>query len=407
MTIDAMLRGLRIVEVSAFIAAPFCGMTLAQLGADVIRVDPVGGGPDRARWPLAPSGASLYWAGLNKAKRSICLDLENPAGRAIFDRLVARAGADAGIVVTNYPQRGALDYARLKTLRHDLIMVGINGHRDGRTAVDYTVNCATGLPLATGDPRARGPINSVLPAWDVATGLTAALAVLAALRARDRTGRGGFAQLALADVALGVVSALGLLGEAELCDRDRPRIGNHLYGALGCELPTRDGRHVMVVAISLKQWRALVAATAQGEAIAALERRRGLDFHREEDRYAVRDELQALFASWSRARDLAAIAESFDRHGVCWGPYRSFRQVIAEDPSCGAEGELFERIDTPGIGPMLTARSPLAFDGKAATATPAPGIGADTRALLAGELGLSDVDIDALRDAGAIGEVLR
>ena len=91
-----LLSGLRIVEVSAFIAAPLAGLTLAQLGAEVIRIDPPGGGIDAGRWPLAPDGRSLYWEGLNRAKRSVCLDLKSPDGQAALHALLRGAGATAG-----------------------------------------------------------------------------------------------------------------------------------------------------------------------------------------------------------------------------------------------------------------------------------------------------------------------
>src|SRR5262245_2404366 len=92
-----MLTGLRIVEISSFVAAPLGGMTLAQLGAAVIRVDPIGGAPDVRRWPVTADGTSIYWAGLNKGKRSITVDLRSARGRDI----VARLAASAGVVLTN------------------------------------------------------------------------------------------------------------------------------------------------------------------------------------------------------------------------------------------------------------------------------------------------------------------
>src|SRR5215831_12240521 len=101
----APLAGMRVVEVSSFVAAPLGGLTLAQLGAEVIRVDPAGGGPDITRWPLAPSGASLYWTGLNKGKRSVTVSFRDPAGQQAIRDLVTGSGSDGGILLTNasYP----------------------------------------------------------------------------------------------------------------------------------------------------------------------------------------------------------------------------------------------------------------------------------------------------------------
>src|ERR1700748_118384 len=123
---DAPLAGLRIIEVSSFVAAPLAGMTLAQLGAEVIRIDPLGGAPDTTRWPLAPNGGSLYWAGLNKGKRSVTLDLRSPGGQRAVAELIAASGPDGGIVLTNaaYPW---LSYDALKDARPDLIHLRITG----------------------------------------------------------------------------------------------------------------------------------------------------------------------------------------------------------------------------------------------------------------------------------------
>ena len=161
-----ILDGLTVLEGSAFVAAPLGGMTLAQLGADVIRVDQIGGGLDRDRWPLAPSGQSLFWAGLNKGKRSIELDLRSEAGRELVGALVEATGT----LLTNFPARGWLDYDRLRARRADLVMVALTGNPDGTSEVDYTVNPATGFPLATGPRDFAGPLNSVLPAWDAVMG---------------------------------------------------------------------------------------------------------------------------------------------------------------------------------------------------------------------------------------------
>src|SRR6185369_13965951 len=97
---SAMLSGLRIVEVSAFVAAPLCGLTLAQLGADVIRIDPPGGNIDIGRLPRAPSGRSLYWSSLNRGKRSVEIDFRKPEGKALVRRILASSGKNGGILVT-------------------------------------------------------------------------------------------------------------------------------------------------------------------------------------------------------------------------------------------------------------------------------------------------------------------
>src|SRR5690242_795017 len=244
---NRILSGLRIIESSAFIAAPYAGMTLAQMGAEVIRVDQIGGGLDYRRWPVTDKGASLYWAGLNKGKKSVCLDFRKPEGRALLGDLITASGENAGIFLTNLPAPPPLDYDTLRGRRGDLIMASITGSRDGATAVDYTVNAAVGFPLVTGPAKHDGPVNHVLPAWDLLTGANAALAILAAERHRRLTGQGQLLRLALADMAFATVGNLGYIAEVQVNKEDRPRLGNDVYGTFGRDFETADGRRVMVV----------------------------------------------------------------------------------------------------------------------------------------------------------------
>jgi len=137
---------LRVIESSAFIAAPLAGLTLAQFGADVIRVEMIGGGIDYGRLPLMPSGRSLYWTGLNKAKRSIAIDLRRPEGRELVQDLVTAGGENGGILLTNIVSKW-LSHQALAKRRSDVISCMIEGNPDGTTAVDYTVNCATALVI--------------------------------------------------------------------------------------------------------------------------------------------------------------------------------------------------------------------------------------------------------------------
>src|SRR6187402_2136784 len=103
-----LLKGLRVVEGSAFVAAPTCGLYLAQMGAEVIRIDNIGGGPDFRRWPLSKAGDSLYWEGLNKSKKSVAIDLSRPEGRELMQAIACAPGDGAGLFVTNFPAEGFL-----------------------------------------------------------------------------------------------------------------------------------------------------------------------------------------------------------------------------------------------------------------------------------------------------------
>jgi 2-methylfumaryl-CoA isomerase len=394
---------MRVVEGSAFVAAPSGGMTLAQLGADVIRFDQIGGGIDYGRWPVTAEGHSLYWTGLNKGKRSIALDLRNKEAQELLTAIVTAPGPDGGILLTNFPPRGWMDYEKLRARRADVIQCVITGNHDGSTAVDYTVNPAVGYPSVTGPLDRDEPVNHVLPAWDHICGQSAALGILAADRHRSRTGEGQQLTVALSDIALSVVSAMGHVAEAQVNGEERPRLGNDLYGAFGRDFATADGRRVMPVAISDRQWTSLCEATGTVEQMRALATRLALDFADEGDRFLARNEISALIEPWCAARTLAEVRAAFDEKGVCWGPYQTFRQLVAEDPRCTTANPLFDEIDQPGIGRVLAAGSPLLPTelGRVPVA-PAPRLGEHTAAVLADVLGLSSAEIGALHDRGVV-----
>ena len=394
-----ILEGLRVVEGSAFVAAPLGGMTLAQNGADVIRFDQIGGGLDHERWPLTEDGHSLFWAGLNKSKRSIALDLRSDEGRELATALIA----ESGLFLTNFPARGWLAYDELKARREDLIMVALTGNPDGTSEVDYTVNPATGFPWATGPRNLAEPLNSVLPAWDVAMGTLAAFGLLAAERHRSRTGAGQLIRLALSDVAFAMVGNLGRIAEAQLGGRDQHKDGNYLYGAFGHDFETRDGRRLMIVALTGRQWRALQDVTGIHEACRKIEEATGHDLSTETGRYEGRDFIAALLRPWFAARDLAIVREAFAGTGVSWGPYQTFRQLVEEDPRCSTANPLFEEVDHPGVGRFLTPGSPLWFDAlEREPVGRAPALGEHTEAILAEVLRLDSAEIGRLVDAGVV-----
>lgn len=397
------LAGLRIVEGSAFVAAPLGGMTLAQLGADVIRFDNIGGGIDFHRWPCTPAGDSLFWTGMNKGKRSIAVKLTDPAGRELVSELITAPGPDGGVLLSNFPESGWLSDARLRAQRPDLIYVNILGNPDGSSAVDYTVNPASGIAYATGPTEAAGPTNHVLPAWDIATGLTAVVGLLAAERLRGRTGRGQLVTVALADVAFTMVANLGYLAQAGLLDEDRPPVGNDLYGAFGRDFVTADGRRIMVVAISVKQWLALAEATGLTEQLVWIENAFGVDLNREGDRFEVRGALAALIGRWISIHSLDEVAEQFDNHGVCWGPYQTFRELLHHDWRCSEANPVFKDIDQPGVGKVRVGGSPLSFSAfLRRPPQPAPRLGQHTVEILSDELGLSSAEIGRLFDQGLV-----
>jgi len=402
-----ILEGLRVVESSAFVACPLGGMTLAQLGADVIRFDPLRGGIDARRWPITKNGKSLYWVGLNKGKRSLAIDATKPEGQELLGELIAAPGEGKGIFSTNLrADKGWMSYGELKKRREDLIMVNLLGSSDGTSAVDYTVNCAAGFPFVTGNHHAEGPprpVNHVLPAWDALAGVNLALAILAAERHRRLTGEGQLVKLALSDIAFAMTGHLGFIQEAKINQEDRKGYGNYLYGAYGSEFETSDGRWLYIVVVTGYMWKELLKTTGLSDAIGAIETRLGLDFKKEGDRFLASEEISVPIRAWCAQRTLAEIEAAFKGTGVCWGPYRTFGQMLAEDPRVSTANPMFSELEQPGIGSYPVPGSPIDF-GAFSREPPrrAPLLGEHTDEILSRDLGLSDAEIGRLREAGVV-----
>ncbi|MGX1809190.1 CoA transferase [Nocardia sp. NPDC055321] len=394
------LAGLRIVEISSFVAAPLAGMTLAQLGAEVIRIDPIGGAADRHRWPLTDQGASIYWAGLNKGKRSFVADLRSAAGRDLVTRIITESGPGGGILLTNAAGRDWHGYDTLSRRRPDLIHLEIPGRADGSTAVDYTVNAATGFPLVTGPPEHDGPINHAVPVWDVACGLYAALAIVAAVRHREATGAGSRVVVPLDDVALATAGNLGFLTEAALTGRRRPRFGNAIYGQYGQHFTSADGVSFMLVTLTGRHFRDLARVTGTEAAVTALAGSLGVDFEDEGVRFTYRELLTGLFTTWFREHSAADVADALATTSVLWDRYRSFTELTT-DPRVTAN-PLFTVLRQPELGDHLAPGSPISVNGAHSPAVPAPALGAHTAEILRTDLHLTDAAVTDLRTAGTV-----
>ncbi len=403
-----ILHGMRVVECASFIAAPSCGLHLQQMGATVIRIDPLGGGPDFHRWPLAPGGASLYWEGLNKGKLSMAVDFASPQGRELVARLVCAPGDGAGLFVTNFPVDGFLSHERLCAGRADLITTRVMGWPDGTPAVDYTVNAAVGLPYMTGEPGREEPVNHVLPAWDLLTGAYAAFALLAAERHRRATGQGQELRVPLSDMAITALGHLGQIAEVQ-AGGDRPRMGNTLFGAFGRDFRTADGARLMVVAITPRQWTGLLASLALGPLVAGIEATLGLSFAKDEGlRFQHRDLLTPLVEAAIARRDAASLAAAFDAHGVCWGPYHTLQAGLAGEPRLVSGNPVFAPVTHPSGLTYPTPGAPGSLSGsERAAATRAPRLGEHTDQVLAQLLGLSDAQIGQLHDHGIVAGATR
>ena len=390
------LAGVRIIEISSFVAVPLAGMTLAQLGAEVIRVDPVGGAADYHRWPLTSDGESIYWAGLNKGKRSVAVDVRVPEGQELIQRLIV----DSGVLITNVAGRQWHSYDTLVGLRPDLVHVEVSGRADGGTGVDYTVNAGIGFPLVTGPVGLAAPVNHVLPAWDVACGVYTALAVTAALRHRDASGKGERISIPLENVALATAGNLSFLTEVMVNGTPRERIGNSIFGQYGQQFASGDGAAFMVVALTGRHFRDLTELTGTTKAIAALGEALGADFTEEGDRYRHRDALTGLFTVWFTEHTADEIAAALSTTSILWERYRTFADVVDDDKVTA--NALFTELDQPRIGRYLAPGLPLSIDGVYPPAVAAPALGDHTSAVLRERLGLTADEIDGLVASGTV-----
>lgn len=397
-----ILEGLRIVEGSAFVAAPLAGMTLAQMGADVIRFDRIRGGLDNARWPVTETGRSLFWAGLNKGKRSLAVDMTTPEGQEVITRLICQPGEGKGIFLTNLRVRGWMDYEALKKHRADLIMMSVMGDRSGGPQVDYSVNPAVGFPMATGPEDSVEPVGHVLPAWDCITGQQAALGILAAERHRRLTGNGQLVEVALKDMALAMLGNLGIIGEVTVNGYDRPKMGNSLYGAYAQDFVCKCGGRVIIVGLTQRQWDNIKSVTGTQEAFESLAARLGVNLNREgvrfEHRHAITEALKPFF----EARRIEEFEADFNARSVTWSRYRTFRQAVEEDPDISVDNPMFSMLEHPGIGTYLTPGNPIAFsDAERIAPVRAPSLGENTDEILS-DIGYSEGEIGRLHDGGVV-----
>ena len=394
-----LLGDLSIVEVSSFVASPTAGLYCAQMGAEVIRVDHKAGGLDYDRYMLTKEGRSLSWENLNRAKKSVALDLRSAEGRELLVELAAKTGN----LITNLPEKSFLSHEAVAANRDDLVSVRIMGWHDGRQAMDFTVNAASGYPLMCGpedwDPATAPPVNQVLPAWDFITGAYCAFAMVAAIRHRDQTGEGSELRVPLGDVAIGTVANSGAMAEMLYRGADRERLGNAIWGAFGRDFRSKDGVRFMVAALTPKQWGGLVEAFGVALPIGRLEAERGVRFaDGDRPRFEHRHALFDIFQTVASSHDYKALEARMAAQGCTFERYRTMLEA-ANDPVLVDENPLFTRTSANPSGFEYPAtRSFANIPGReAAPPAPAPYLGQHTEEVLAERLGLS---------SGAIGDLI-
>ena len=398
-----ILSGLRIIESSAFVAVPMAGMTLAQMGAEVIRFDRLEGGLDARRMPYSPSGSSLFWSGMNKGKKSIAIDMKSPEGKELISNLITAPGKDAGLFLTNLKVRGWLDYETLSKIRSDIIIVTLTGDRHGKPQVDYTVNPALGIPDITGHEGSVDPVANAIPAWDMIAGNMCVSSLLAAERYRLRHGVGQDVEIALKDVASAAIGHLGMIADTTLNTDDRTKAGNSLYGAYGKDFLCADGNRVMIIGLTSRQWTGIVKATDTAEQFKQLEMQNNINLQDESIRWKWRHAITEIIEPWFKTRKVEEFASNFDKIGLTWSVFRSVREALDFDPDLTEDNPLFKKILQPDAGEFLVPKHPANFSKvENSDPTAAPTLGEHTEEILGDVLNLSDIEVSNLFDNGVV-----
>jgi len=390
---EGALAGLRVLDLTRILAGPLCTMMLGDLGADVIKVEPVAGGDDTRGWgPPFAGGESAYFLGVNRNKRSLTLDLATEAGREILAGLVARAD----VLVENF-KTGTLetwgvgdawlaDHAP-RVVRCSITGYGTSGPRARQPGYDFVLQAESGLMSICGAPDGP-PTKYGVAIVDVCTGMLACSAILAALQARPRTGRGQRVEVSLHDAALAML--VNVASSYLVAGQEARRFGNgHPTIVPYTTYPTRDGQ--MAVAVGNDAQFARFA-----EAVGRPEWARDARFTRNRDRVVHRDVLDGLVADVLRGDVAQAWLDRLRAAGVPCGRINTVAQAL-DDPHAAARG-MVETVEHPAAGALRLLGIPFKLAGTPATVRrPPPTLGQHTEEILRDELGLGAARVAELR----------
>ncbi|HEY6347949.1 MAG TPA: CoA transferase [Candidatus Angelobacter sp.] len=392
----APLAGIRVIDFGRFIAGPYCAMLLADMGADVIRVDRRKGSEDRYLAPISKTGDGASFVSLNRNKRSLTLDTSKPESAEIIRRLARHAD----VVIANLPievlKKMALDYESLRAIKPDIILAristfGPDGPYAGRVGFDTVAQAMSGAMSLTGFP--GPPVRGIVPFEDYGTALHAAFGVMAALYYRSKTGQGQLVDASL--LATGVTFIQGLLAEQHVLGIQREQAGNEGFWAApaGC-YRAQDG-WIVVSVVGNEMFRRWARLVGREELITDSR------FADDSARANHREIITLAMNAWLAARTSAQALAELEGARIPAGPVMSVGEVL-DDPQVKAR-ELLKFVDYPGAPKSI----PLANTAMRLSATPggihhrAPLLGEHTDEVLL-ELGYLVEEIAALRNTGVV-----
>ena len=394
---DRLLDGIRVLDLSRVMSGPFCTAMLADLGAEVIKIERPESGDDGRHFGPYVDGESAYFMLLNRNKKSMTLNLKSERGRELL-RLLA---GTSDVLVENFrpgvAKRLGIGYAALEPLNPGLVYASISGFGQegplaGRPAYDPVVQAMSGIMDVTG--QRDGPPTAVGESIsDVCAGMFAAWGITTALFARERTGRGRYLDTPMLDSVFAMM--LTVLGLELYTDRTPRRAGNrHPVTYPVDSFATRDGYAVIVVS-SDRAFRMF------SEAIGRPDLAENARFLTNADRNAHEGELRTIIEKWTRRRTKEEVVAAMDAARIPAAPVLSVADVTAS-PHIAARGMIFKAAH-PVLGDIPLVRQPVRFSGTdRGSESPPPALGEHTRELLAALLGLADSEIDTLAGEGII-----
>jgi crotonobetainyl-CoA:carnitine CoA-transferase CaiB-like acyl-CoA transferase len=390
------LEGIRVIDFGRFIAGPYCAMMLADMGADVIRVERRDGGEDRKLGPVTESGEGGLFLNVNRNKRGITLEPAHQLAGEIIRRLVR----SADIVVVNLPldvmKRLGLDYDSLRVIKKDIILVmasafGPDGPYKDRVGFDGVAQAMSGSMSLTGFP--GPPVRSIVSWVDYGTALHAAFGAMTALYHRQRTGQGQLIDVSL--LATGVTFMMPLLAERRARGIKREQLGNTgYYAAPSDAYSTRDG-WIIVPTIGGPMFRRWARVVGREDWIDDL--RFKDDISRGDNAAAINEAM----SEWCAARTREEAMAELERARVPCGPVYDLDEVLA-DPQVNSRG-LLEELEYPGgAKPVPVASPPVRLSEMPARAiSRAPTLGEHTDEVLS-EIGFSADEIAGLRESSVV-----